>query len=283
MVFESIISPLNAEKKPWRMFFIGFIYATLAVFISLWIFREQSSFIMVFLTTMACIPSFYSIIKLEEKKDLYIKSSIQLIKEHDKAIILFMFLFLGITAASVLWYVALPSQSVYYLFEKQMQTISAINDNISGDVVASFSTFLKILFNNLKVLAFCILFSFIYGMGAIFILTWNATVIATAIGNFIRSNMASLTALTGISKASAYFQIASLGLLRYSIHGIPEIMAYFYGALAGGIISVAIVRRHYYSEKFSHILADFSELVAISLAFLLIAAVFEVYLTPILF
>ena len=36
-------------------------------------------------------------------------------------------------------------------------------------------------------MAFCLLFSLIYGSGAIFILTWNASVLGTAIGNYIKS------------------------------------------------------------------------------------------------
>ena len=43
----------------------------------------------------------------------------------------------------------------------------------------------EIFINNMGVLFLCIIFSFLYGAGAIFILTWNASVIAAAIGSFI--------------------------------------------------------------------------------------------------
>jgi uncharacterized membrane protein SpoIIM required for sporulation len=72
-------------------------------------------------------------------------------------------------------------------------------------------------------------------------------------------------------------------LLKYSIHGIPEIAAYFYGGLAGGILSVALIRKHFKSEKFSKIMRDFSELVLIAAGFLIAAAFLEVYVTPVLF
>lgn len=283
MVLESLIFPLKAEQRPWQMFFIGMLYTTVAVFLSLWIFETQASFIMVFLTTLACVPIIYNTMKLEENKDMEIQSELNLIKEHDKAIFFMMFLFLGITLASVLWYIVLPIDAVNNLFDAQAKTIATINNQISGDTVQSFNILNKIFFNNLKVLVLSILFSFIYGMGAIFILAWNATVIGTAIGNFIRSNVASILPSSGLVTASAHFQIVSLGLLRYVIHGIPEIMAYFYGALAGGIISIAITRHHYSSEKFAHILTDVAELIAISVGFLLIAAILEVYITPLLF
>ncbi|MFC2016628.1 stage II sporulation protein M [Chloroflexota bacterium] len=283
MVLESLLNPLKAEKKPWEMFFIGFLYSSIAILMSLWIFKGQASLIMVFFTVMACLPIVYNTMKLEESKDLVIPQERALLKEHNKAIVFLMFLFLGATLSFVAWYVFLPSESLNFVFDKQITTIEAINNQVSGNAYQQFSTFSRILFNNIKVLAFAILFAFIYGAGAIFILTWNASVIGTAIGNFIRSNISQYAGIAGFEKFSGYFNVASIGLLRYVLHGVPEILAYFYGGLAGGIISVAIIKKHYKDEKFSHIVFDISELLVISIAFLLAAAFIEVYITPILF
>ena len=283
MVLESLINPLKAEKKPWEMLFLGYIYSSVAILLSLWIFGEQSSLIMVFLTVMACVPIVYNTMKLEESKDLIITKERELMREHNKAIMFLMFLFFGITLSFVAWYVFLPSTTLNIVFDKQISTIQAINNQVSGNAYQQFSTFSKILFNNIKVLSFAILFAFIYEAGAIFILTWNASVIGTAIVDFIRSNLSQYAGLLGFEKFSSYFNVVSIGLLRYILHGIPEILAYFYGGLAGGIISVAIIKKHYKDEKFSHVLFDVSELLIISISFLLIAAFIEVYITPILF
>lgn len=283
MVLESILNPLKAEKKPWEMLFIGALYSSVAILLSLWIFQDQASLVMVFLTVMACIPIVYNTMKLEEGKDITISRERTLLKEHNKALVFLMFLFLGITISSVLWYVVLPEKTSNLLFDRQTSTISDINNQISGNLIHQLGIFSKILFNNVRVLAFSILFAFVYGAGAIFILTWNATVIGTAIGNFIRSGLSSYSASFGFDKIGGYFQVISLGLARYAIHGIPEILAYFYGGLAGGIISVAIIRHHYSSTKFSHILHDAADLLLISLAFLVLAAALEVFVTPLLF
>lgn len=168
-------------------------------------------------------------------------------------------------------------------FDKQIATIQSINNKIAGNAYQEFSTFSNIFLNNVKVLSFAILFAFIYGAGAIFILTWNASVIGAAIGNYIRSNLSEYASLLGFEKFSIYLNVVSVGLLRYALHGVPEILAYFYGGLAGGIISVAIIKKHYKNEKFSRIVFDISELLIISLAFLLVAAFIEVYITPLLF
>ena len=283
MVLESLLNPLKAEKRPWEMFFLGFVYSSIAILLSLWIFKDQTSLVMVFLTVMACVPIVYNTMKLEESKDLVISKERALLKEHNRAIMFLMFLFFGITLSFVVWYVFLPSTTLNIVFDKQISTIQAINNQVSGNAYQQFSTFSKILFNNIKVLSFAILFAFIYGAGAIFILTWNASVIGTAIGNFIRSNLSQYAGLLGFEKFSSYFNVVSIGLLRYILHGIPEILAYFYGGLAGGIISVAIIKKHYKDERFSHVLFDVSELLIISISFLLIAAFIEAYITPILF
>jgi len=135
----------------------------------------------------------------------------------------------------------------------------------------------------MKVLIFCILFSFLYGAGAIFILTWNASVIATAIGNFIRTNLAYYASKTGIVKYGFYLQITSLSLLRYLTHGIPEILAYFVGGLAGGIISVAVINERFGTKRFEKIVLDSSDLILLAVLLLIIAALIEVYVTPLLF
>ena len=283
MVVESLLYPLKAEKKPWQMFFIGFLYSTIGILISLWIFRDKSSLIMVFLITMAALPIFYNTMKLEESKDMIMDGEAAILKEHNKAIMFFMYLFVGITLACALWYIMLPSTTVNTLFAEQTGTIQSINNQVSGNVVNNLNIFWKIFFNNSKVLVFSVLFAFIYGAGALFILTWNATVIGAAIGNFIRVNVATYSSAVGLAQAGNYFQVVSLGLLKYSVHGLPEIAAYFYGGLAGGILSVSLMRKHFASEKFQRVIIDFSELILISIGFLIAAAFLEVYITPVLF
>lgn len=283
MVLESLTNPLKAEKKPANMIFLGFLYSSVALFVSLWIFREQASLVMVFLTVMACIPLMYNTIKMEEKKDLIIEKESVLLKEHAKALMFFMYLFIGFTLAFAFWYVVLPSDLINNAFSTQTQTILQINYGVTGAASGKLGVFSKILFNNIKVLIFCILFAFLYGVGAIFILTWNASVIGVAIGNFIRSNISNIAATNHFVAAGNYLKVISFGLLRYSIHGVPEILGYFVGGLAGGIISIAVIRHDLGTEKFEHIVLDSTELVILSLALLFVAALLEVFVTPALF
>src|SRR3972149_3127608 len=195
MVLESLLSPLSAETHPRRMFFLGALYVSIAIMLSIWIFRSYASLVFVFLTTLVALPLIYNTITMEEEKDLQDLDEKFLLKEHSKALSSFMYLFFGVTVAAVFWYVFLPSNTLTFVFESQTSTISAINSRVIGFLTASekMQVFTHIFLNNVKVLVFCILFSLLYGAGALFILNWNASVIAVAIGNFIRTQIAAIS------------------------------------------------------------------------------------------
>ena len=72
-------------------------------------------------------------------------------------------------------------------------------------------------------------------------------------------------------------------MLRYFIHGLPEIAAYFVAAIAGGIISFAIIRRDILTKNFQKIAFDTSNLIIISIVLLIISGLLETYLTPLFY
>ncbi|MDD5086996.1 MAG: stage II sporulation protein M [Candidatus Nanoarchaeia archaeon] len=282
MVLETIINPISAERKPWHMIFIGMLYSGIAIFLSYWVFAEYVSLVMVFLTALVCAPLLYNVIKLEEKKDMVVDEEITLLKEHWKVLSFLVFLFIGFVITFSLCYALMPNDMAQHTFSIQTNTISAINSNATGNFYG-LNDFWKIFSNNLKVLVFCIIFAFIYGLGAIFILTWNASVIGAAIGIFIRVNISSKAAELGYPSIVHYFTAIPIGLLRYALHGIPEIAAYFIGGIAGSIISVAVINHDLGTKKYEKILLDTSNLVIIAIVILFFAALLEVYVTPLLF
>lgn len=282
MVLESLITPWKAEKKPWELIFIGFAYASIALFLSLLVFEEYASLVMIFLTALAAVPLLYLTIKFEESKHIVTKSEVALLKEHSKAVSFLLFLFIGASIAYALWYVVLPGDVTATLFSAQTDTITSLNQRVIGKAT-ELDILSKIFLNNIKVLIFCILFSFIYGSGGIFILMWNASVIGVALGNFFRARLAEVTAAAGWSTITSYLYATSLSVLRYAIHGVPEILAYIIAGLAGGIISVAVIRHNFSTRNFERILLDSSDLILTSIFMLFVAALLEVYVTPLFF
>jgi len=286
-MFEMIINPRKAERRPWEMFFVGAFYATLSLVLTQWIFSgdpvlsKYTGILVVTFTVMLSLPFMYFAIKNEEEKDLQGYSFLGLIKEHSKALTYFMFLFFGFIVAFSFWYIAFDDGNQN--FRAQIETYCLINrptnfDNCVGDYalnnVAKTTGYfgaedkiINIFTNNVYVLIFTLLFSLIFGAGAIFILAWNASVISAAIGIFSESSLLNLP----------------IGLFRYMIHGVPEIGSYFTGALAGGIISIAVIKHDVKSEKFWIILQDSLNLVILAVVLLVIAALIEVLITPLFF
>jgi uncharacterized membrane protein SpoIIM required for sporulation len=286
MVLESIIKPITAVKRPWEMLFFGLLVSSIGLFLAYWIFRDKADLVMIFLTTFACIPIMFHAIRHEEKEDVVLESEVSMLKRHSRVIMFYVFLFLGITLGFVIWYVVLPTEMSQTLFRQQITTIAQINAPVTGKIsgmATTTSLFNRIFFNNIKVLIFCILFAFVYGAGAIFILTWNASVVSAAIGNLIKLGMAKYLALGGVAKMAAVTQTVSYSFSRYLLHGLPEMLAYMVAGLAGGIISAAVINKDFKTDNFQKIILDASSLLMIAIGILFLAAVVEAYMTPALF
>ena len=286
-MFEMLINPVKAEKYPWEMFFIGAFYGTLSLILTEWIFSgdpvlsKYTGILVVTFSVMFSIPFMYFAIKNEEEKDLLNIGLMRLLKEHGKALTYFMFLFFGFIVAYSFWYIAFEAGN--QSFRAQIETFCLINRPTNFDrcvseygikTVSKTTAFLtakektvNIFVNNVYVLIFTLIFSLIFGAGAIFILAWNASVISAAIGIFSESSLYNLP----------------LGIARYMIHGVPEIGSYFAGALAGGIISIAIIKHDIKTDKFWIILQDSLNLIILSVVLLFFAALVEVFITPIFF
>jgi hypothetical protein len=284
-MIELLMKPKRAERKPWEMFFVGLFWASVSLLISTMfhkdtVLKDGSGLLLVTFTVISCMPFIYYIIKLEESKDIEISSSGRLIKEHSKALKAMMWMFLGLVIAFSFWYLVFPN-SAPQSFNFQIKTFCAINSPnnfeycvgqygvplATGNVTGG-NALLNIFANNIYVLIFTILFSLIFGAGAIFILVWNASVIAAAIGIFAKDRLLNLP----------------IAFARYMlIHGIPEIGAYFIGALAGGIVSVSVIRKDLRGEGTWRILQDALLLILLAVALLVLAAILEVFVTPAFF
>lgn len=284
-MIELFMKAKVAERRPWEMFFVGLIWASVSLWFTVFTFgrdsvlKEGGGLLVVIFTVICCLPFMYYIIKLEEGKDIEISDSGRLIREHSKAIRALMWMFLGFVVAFSFWYALFPD-TVGPNFNFQIKTFCAINNPshfdycveqygvpIATGQAAGTNAVLGIFANNIYVLIFTILFSLAFGAGAMFILVWNASVIAAAIAIFTDKTLSQLP----------------IGLARYMIHGVPEIVAYFAGALAGGIVSVAVIRKDLRGEGIWKILQDSLLLIIIAIVILIIAALMEVYLTPLLF
>lgn len=225
------------------------------------------SLIVVLLITAFQMPFAYLILKFEEFQEL---KNFEQWKLHYKAIGLFSIFFFSVAFASALTLLLFPKTTI---FHEQDAVIRAINNPVTGNFYAYFNYFVSILANNLRVLFISLLSAIFVGAGSLFILNWNATVLGYAIGSFIYE-------LIKINNPIYYALLR--GTLKYLIHGIPEILAYVIGAFAGGILFTAIINHHTESKLFKRIVFDSYKLVLISIILLLIGALIETFITPLI-
>jgi|SRR3989344_1246054 len=285
-MLEMLINPRKAERRPWEMFFVGLLYASLSVLLVEWIFGQDvvlvqySGVLVVTFSVMFTLPFMYYLIKDEGKKEETGEGGIRLLRSHSTALTALLFLFVGFIVAFSFWYIVLGSENN---FKAQIETYCMINrpddikgcagqygvkSNIAGTgYLTAKERVIGIFANNIYVMIFTLIFSLVFGAGAIFVLAWNASVIAAAIGIFAREQVSQIP----------------LGVARYMIHGMPEIAAYFIAAMAGGILGVGVIRHRFRDEKFWTALQDSLNLIIAAIIVLFIAALVEVFITPALF
>ncbi len=284
-MLESIVNPKRVEKGPWKMFFIGIIYASVSILLVHFFFSKDvvlskfSGILVVTFSVMFSLPFMYFIIKREEKEDEEVEGFLGVWKTHSDAIYALMWLFLGFIVAFSIWYVILQNSN---LFNAQLETYCMINSpgniescvkeyspgpKITSGISGGGIRLLSIIENNIYVMIFTLIFSLIFGAGAIFILAWNASVISAAIGIFTEYNIKEIP----------------IGIFRYMIHGFPEIAAYFITALAGGMFGVGVLRMGLKNRKSLRVMGNTIILLLIAILVLIIAAILEVYFTPIFF
>lgn len=259
MVIEKMISITTAVKKPVVMLLLGIIVSFICSFISFLVFEESIGHFTVFLITVTMAPfmnKLLSYTEAEEEKQIthedYFSSSFWI--RHKTTILVYVSFFCGMIIAMSFMFATLPEHRIEKLFENQINEINIIR----GKYLFT-DKFTEIIVNNISVLTLSFLFSFLFGAGALFILAWNASVLAAAIGM--------------VAKSMGGAHSIPLAILMFFPHGSLEMLAYFIGGIAGGIASAAIVRRK--SIKMRYVLTDSFKLMIVSVILLIIAGLIE--------
>ena len=201
------------------------------------------------------------------------------IATHFDVLHIYAWIFIGMIAAYTFWSVALPEDNSgctgmgcflpekSKVFSEQKKVYGGITGKLVGesecfsDRTKSFEKCFRLIFNNNTwVMILAVIFSFIWGAGAIFLLGWNASVI----GLFIGAEITSRSIDAGIVRAISYLP-----------HGIPEITAYFLAAIAGGIISAAISKKKFRKDELRIVFIDTFMLLLLAVITLLIGAFIE--------
>lgn len=291
-MIESLVNPEQAEKKPIDSFIAGFLFTIAACVLTLQIQpgSDGSGFLIVAFISIAAAPFLVRLFAIEEKK-----SKGNLIDRHYALIQVFTFFFVGVIFGSSLFFVLTQNSALFTDQIKDLCLKGVIEDEIcvgrtiltgnavspfagTGDAIAGLS-FEIILLNNLKVLALAFVFSFLLGAGAIFLISWNATVIGVLIGKIAQNPIAFNSVQLGENNILLNYIVAlPYTLLRLLPHGFFEFGAYFFGAIAGGILSVGIIKEKDPKHHFMPVFKDSLEYLIIAIILLVIGAAVEVFI-----
>ncbi|HDP73341.1 MAG TPA: stage II sporulation protein M [Candidatus Woesearchaeota archaeon] len=284
MVLETNFKVDFLEKRFYLLLVFGLVYALVSSFFALWVFPPNPMLVSISLIILTTVPVFYKISEHEEQIGINEDNEKGVLVKHAKAINSFVFLFIGYFLGFFLMALILSGSAADSFFSDQRHVLSSINPTLTGNFFSNaLSRFGSIFSNNLKVLIFCLVFSLVFGVGALFILVWNASVLGFAMAAIFQTRLFSFSASSEVSNLFNYLRAFFFSFFRFSLHGIPEIAAYFVAGLAGSIISFSIIKNHILTKKFENILLDVSNLIVISIVILVFAALLEVFVTPVFF
>jgi len=128
----------------------------------------------------------------------------------------------------------------------------------------------SVLESNLTVMLVSFVLSIFYGAGAIFLITLNASVFASFVV-FVAQYLA--------ETIKEIFMIIGL----FMIHMVPEISGFLIAAIAGGVLSKALMAEKWSSQRFRNVIKDSLMLLVIASVLIVVAAFLEVYVTTFMF
>lgn len=280
MVFEDYFKSVTIEKRPVVAILFGFFFTAFSFLVALVLFRASMSITMVFLITLLLTPSLIRLVAIEELRER--KEGLKhFLHNHKDIFEIYFFTFLGVFVAYVLIGFVLSAEFTHHfnrMFEFQTEflrfqqglTTETIKEFLAAPNPYSFGHFTALLTSNLSVMVVAFVLSFFYGASAIFLIILNASIFANFIvfvANEIAKNIAQ-----------------GLGLfLIFSIHIFPEVCGFLLAALAGGVISKALILEDKKSQAFRNVFKDAAFLLLLAFVLIVLAAFLEAFVTTSVF
>lgn len=268
-MLESLVNFDEVSRRPYLMFFWAILLSSIAVVLSTQLSYELSisgttlSLSGIFVVLFTIIPSVYLVTVMIKREESMAEEDVKKNKtsfwsRHNRDVLILLFFFFGLVISFAVWSFFLPHD----FFQIQVSKINQLRGGIPQGTFTggSFDSFTGILYNNLQVMGFAFIFSLLFGAGAVFILTWNASVLGVYIAQ--------------LSKSVWHIPVVSLSFLP---HGIPEIAGYILAGLAGGLLSAAVLRRHE-SGVLKIISLDILKVLLLAIILIAAASGIEVYL-----
>jgi len=272
LVLEHIFPEDWLEHKSMYAFILGVVYSFIGILISSILFPGDPALVAVALTSMLLLPELYKIFSMEERQESVEQgiSARVLWKDDGELIRIYIFLFLGILFVYSVGTMVLPSFQANTLFREQLEI--RLGQGFAGSAtggIFSSGLFLELLSNNFLVLMACFIMALLTGDGAIFLISWNASVWGTIFGLTAKSAAA-------FSGKSAFLLFGAIMLIVFP-HMILEAISYFLAAISGAVISKDVLLEEFASARFLEVFGFNLYLLVFGLVFLLLGALVETF------
>ena len=260
------------EKKTAMSVVLGALFAFLG-FVTSYLLFSNTMFVgiaTVLFTVVISMPLISKLFDLEEKLELK-KSAF---RKHEKVFDFFLYFFIGMF---LMFFVISLFSTNYVVSETNLYGASEIVVNTHGippPPPMGSETF-SIFKNNVYVMIIAFLLSLFYGARSVFLLALNASIFASALVSVIK-----IKAPIGIVNTFSYIG-CNIGVMFF--HMVPEVAAYLLAAVAGGVLSKAIIKEKFWSKRFKIVFVDSLYWLVVALLALYVAAVVEVNISKKLF
>ena len=273
MVLEHLFPEEWLEKKGLYAFLLGIGYSIVGILFASMLFPADPALVSVAFISLLILPELYKLFSIEERlEDQEKKFTIkELFKDNKDFIKTYALLFLGILLVYSLATIFLPSFQANNLFREQLEMRGASGDAVSIGGLATFEMglFWDIFKNNFMVLIFCFIMAFLTGDGAIFLITWNASVWGTIFGMTARNAAV-------YSGVHPLYYFALIMLIVFP-HMMIEALAYIMAAISGGVISKDVLLEKFESKRFNEVFTYNIWLLVIAVLVLIIGGIVETF------
>ena len=278
MVLEHIFPEDWLERKGCYAFILGVIYSIIGILIASVLFPGDPALVAVAFTALLLLPEMYKIFSIEERQEsVEQKVNMRELWKDDIGVVkIYLFLFLGIILVYSVGAMLLPNLESNTLFREQLEIRfgQGFSGNaISGQAVSSniFSSdlFYDLLSNNFMVLIACFILALLSGDGAIFLITWNASVWGTIFGVTAK--------YAGEFVGQNPLYLFGIIMLIVFPHMILEGISYFLAAISGSVISKDVLLEKFASDRFFEVFSFNLYLLLFALIFLVLGALVETF------
>ncbi len=278
-LLEDLYNVELVKQKSLYALLLGIGYAIIGIGCAVLLFPEDPAIVAVAFTAILFLPLLRQVLITEEDEECAKAriegadkfSIIQFFKDHNEIFKIYLFYFLGVLFVFSFFALVLPNLATNYIFKNQLEVMYGTAVQSGKAMVLEFDSnlFTGILLNNFIVMILCFITAFIIGDGAVFLITWNASVWGTIFGN-----LAQTAAIAAGKNPILYFILVIVVVLP---HMLLEAFAYFSSAGAGAIVSRGLIKEQFMSPQFKRLIKGTVLLLLVAAAFIIVGALVETY------